>query len=99
MPDRLCSPFDERVPEALGTLEPPVHPGLLAAPFGHRRAPGICWSFGSGSIACALCATGDEEAGREDRARPRERLEEGESGMALGPLLDGGIKCGDALQG
>src|SRR5215831_14224851 len=46
MPDRLRSPFHERLPEELWTLETPVHPGLLAAAFGHRRNAGIFLEFG-----------------------------------------------------
>jgi len=43
MADRLRRPCDERVPEELWTLQAPVHPGLLAAPFGHRGHPGyVC---------------------------------------------------------
>ena len=60
MPDRLRRPFDERLPEALWILEAPVHPGLLAAPFGHRRDPGIFLEVGGGGIAFALFAEGDE---------------------------------------
>ena len=41
MPDRLRRPFDKRLPEELGTLEAPVHPGLLAAAFGDWRDPRI----------------------------------------------------------
>src|SRR5262245_286315 len=57
MPDRLRRPCDERLPEALGTLEAPVHPGLLTAPFRHRRDPGIFLEYGGGR-ACALFAEG-----------------------------------------
>src|SRR5262245_5522052 len=85
MPDRLCSPCDARLPEARGTWETPVPPGLLAAPCGHGRHASLFWQVCCGSRACALCATGDEEAGREARARPRERLEAGAGGRALGP--------------
>src|SRR5919204_5214334 len=60
MPDRLRCPFDERLPEELGTLEAPVHPGRLAAPFGYWRDPGIFLEFGGGGIAFALFAEGAE---------------------------------------
>src|SRR5262245_51989555 len=99
MPDRLRRPFDERLPEELGTLEAPVHPGLLAAAFGHWRDPGIFLQFRRGSIPCALFAKGDQEAGSENGTRPGERLEEGKVGMALGTLCDGGVEIGDGLQG
>src|SRR5215510_8845729 len=75
MPDRLRRPFDERLPEALGTLEAPAHPGFLAAPFGHRREPGLLLEFGGGGIAFALVAKGDQETRSEDGARSWEGLE------------------------
>src|SRR5262245_56719384 len=99
MPDRLRSPFDERLPEERWTLETPVHPVFLAAPFGHRRDPGIFLEFGGGGIAFALFAEGDEQPGGEDRARSWEGLEQGEIGMALRALRDGGVEIGDGLQG
>src|SRR5215831_1691133 len=68
MSDRLRRPCDKCLPEERGTLEAPVHPGLLAAPFRHRRDPGICLECGGG-IGCALFAAGDEPPGGEDGAR------------------------------
>src|SRR5215831_7078937 len=65
MPDRLRRPCDERLPEELGTLEAPVPPGLLTAPFRHGRAPGICLECGGGGLACAVFAAGDEQPGGE----------------------------------
>src|SRR5215470_14556215 len=44
MPDRLRRPGDAGWPEARGTLEAPGLPGLLAAPCGAWRAPGIGWA-------------------------------------------------------
>src|SRR5687768_3767224 len=58
-PERRGRPCDARVSKALWTLETPVHPGCLAAPFGHRRDPGICLACGSGGRALAWCAAGD----------------------------------------
>jgi len=75
MPDRLRRPCDDRVPEALGTLEAPAHPGFLAAPFGHRREPGLLLEFGGGGLAFALVAKGDQETRSEDGARSWEGLE------------------------
>ena len=99
MPDRLRRPCDKRVPEELGTLEAPVDPGLLAAPFGHRRDPGLFLEFGGGGIACALFAEGDEQPGGEDGARSWEGLEQGEIGRGLRALCNGGVEIGDGLQG
>ena len=89
MPDRLRRPCDERLPEELWTLEAPVSPGLLAAPFGHRRDPGLFLEVGGGGIAFALFAKGDEQPRGEDGARSWEGLEEGEIRMALRALCDG----------
>src|SRR5262247_3084504 len=66
MPERLRCPCDARLPEARGTLEAPVPPGLLAAACGHRRAPGIFLPRCGGSIPGALCAKSDQEAGSAD---------------------------------
>src|SRR4029453_5302944 len=99
MPDRLRRPFDKRLPEELWTLEAPVHPGLLAAPFGHRGDPGIFLEFGSGGIAFALFAEGDEQSGGEDGTRSWEGLEQGEIRMVLSTLRDGGVEIGDSLEG
>ena len=63
------------------------------------RNPGIFLQFGSGRIAFALFAKGDEKAGGEDGTSAWEGLEEGEVGMALGTLRDGGVEIGDSLQG
>ena len=82
MPDGLRRPCDERCRKELWTLEA-VYPGLLAAPFGHRRDPGLLLECGGGGRACALFAEGDEQPGGEDRARSWQGLEEGEIGMAL----------------
>ena len=99
MPDRLRRPCDERLPEELWTLEAPVYPGLLAAPFGHRRDPGLFLEVGGGGIAFALFAKGDEQPRGEDGARSWEGLEQGEIRMALRALCDGDVKIGDSLQG
>src|SRR5215471_7467808 len=99
MPDRLCSPFNERLPEELGTLETPVYPGLLATPFGHRRNAGIFLQFAGGGIACTLFAEGNEQSGSEDGTRSWEGLEQREIGMALGALCNGTVEIGDGLQG
>ena len=99
MPHRLRRPCDARVPEKCGTREAPVHPGLLAAPCGSWRDPGIFLEFGGGGRACALCAEGDEQPGGEDGARSWEGLEQGEIGMALRTLRDGGVDIGEGLQG
>src|SRR4030095_917254 len=77
MPDRLRRPCDKRLPEELWTLEAPVHPRLLAAPFGHRGDPGIFLAFGSGGIAFALFAKGDAQSGGADGAPSSRGLEPG----------------------
>ena len=99
MPDRLRRPFDKRLPEELWTLKASVYPGLLAAPFGHRRDPGLCLEFGGGGRAYAVFAEGDEQPGGEDGARSWEGLEQREIGMVLSALRDGGVAIGEGLQG
>jgi hypothetical protein len=91
MPDRCGGPLDACLPEALGTLEAPVHPGLLAAAFGDGRAPRLFLPCGGGGRAFPLCAEGDEPPGGADGSRPWERLEQGEIRMALRALRDGVI--------
>ena len=99
MPDRFRRPLHKRLAEELWTLEAPVDPRLLPTAFGDRGNTRIFLQFGSGSIACALFAQGNEKAGSEDRPRAWEGLEEGEVGMALGTLCDSGVEVGDGLQG
>src|SRR5262245_56960704 len=78
MPDRFRRPLHKRLAQELWTLEAPVYPRLLPAAFGDRGNPRIFLQFGSGSIAGALFAKGNEKAGSEDRPRAWEGLEEGE---------------------
>jgi hypothetical protein len=98
MSNRLCGPLHERVPEELWTLETPVHPGFLAAAFGHRCDPGIFLQGGGGRIPFAWLPEGDQEAGRKDGSRAGEGLKQGEIGMMLGALRDGMIKGLDRVQ-
>ena len=58
MPDRLRRPCDERLPEALWTLEAPMDPGLLAAAFCDRRNARIFLEFVGGGKAFPLFAEG-----------------------------------------
>src|SRR5262245_26178811 len=99
MPDRFRRPLHKRLAQELWTLEAPVYPRLLPAAFGDRGNPRIFLQFGSGSIAGALFAKGNEKAGSEDRPRAWEGLEEGEVGMALGTLRDSGVEVSNGLQG
>ncbi len=99
MPNRLCGPLHERLPEELWTLETPVHPGFLAAAFGHRRDPGIFLQCSGGRIPFALLPEGNQEARSKDGSRAGEGLKQGEIGMPLGALRDGMIKGLDCVQG
>jgi hypothetical protein len=99
MPDRFRRPRHQRLAEALGTLEAPVDPGLLPAACSDRGHPRLFLQCGSGGIACALFATGDEKAGGEDRPSAGEGWEEREVRMALGTLRAGGIAGSDGRQG
>ena len=99
MPNRLCGPLHERVPEAFWTLEPPVHPGFLATTFGHRRDPGIVLQCSGGRLPFPLLPEGDEKTGSKDGTRAGEGLKQREIGMTLGALRDGLIKGLDRVQG
>src|SRR5215510_8125991 len=99
MADRFRRPCDERLPEEVWTLEAPVPPGLLAAPCGHRRHPGLCLECGGRGLACALCAEGDEPPGGEDGARAWAGLEQGEIGRALRALCASSVEIGAGRQG
>ena len=46
-----------------------------------------------------MFAEGDEQPGGEARARSWEGLAQGEIGMALRALRDGGVEIGESLQG
>jgi hypothetical protein len=99
MPDRFRGPLHEGLSQALGTLEPPVDPGLLAAACGDGRDAGVLWQGGGGRRPCALCPAGAEAPRSDDGTGPGEGLAERDSGMALGPLGEGGGASGDRLQG
>jgi hypothetical protein len=79
MPDRFGRLRDERLPAALWTLEAPVHPGLLAAAFGHRRNARILLQCGGAGRAFPLFVEGDEQPGGEDGTCPGTDVEQGES--------------------
>jgi hypothetical protein len=88
MPDRCGGPLDDRVPEALWTLEAPGLSGRLAAACGDRCEPGLLLP-GGGAIAGAWFATGDEQPGGEDGPCAWERLAQGAVGRALRTLREG----------
>jgi hypothetical protein len=99
MPDRLRRPLHARLPQELWPLETSVHPGLLAAPCGPWRAPGISLPGGGGRRPCALFPAGHQEAGSADGVSAGERLEEREVGMAVGMRCAGGVESGHRLHG
>jgi hypothetical protein len=98
-PARLGRPCDTRWPEARGPLEAPGPPGLLAAPFRPRCAPGLVWEGGGGGRACAVCAAGDEPPGDAAGARAGAGLAEGDRGMARRARCAGGVESGESRQG
>ena len=99
MPNRLCGPLHERVPEAFWTLEPPVPPGFLATPFGHWRDPGIFLQCRGGRLPFPLLPEGAEQTGSKDGARAGEGLQQRAIGRTLGALRAGLIKGRDRVQG
>ena len=99
MPDRCSGPLHEGLAEEGRTREAPVDPGLLAAPFCHRRDARALLECSGGRRAFALCTEGDEEAGSEDRASAWKGLEQGKVGMALGARRAGVVEVLDRGQG
>jgi len=98
-PERFGCPLDVGVPEARGTLEAPVPPGLRAAPFGHRGAPGLCVACGGGGRAVAWCAAGDAQPGGAAGARAWEGLAPEDIGRVLRARRHGRVKIGAGVQG
>jgi hypothetical protein len=99
MVDRCRGPLHEGLAEAWRTVEAPVDPGLLAAPFGHRCDARELLECSGGGIAFPWFAEGDEEAGSDDGASAWKGLEQGAVGMALGALRDGLVAVLDGVQG
>jgi hypothetical protein len=68
MPRGCRRPFDERLSQEFGALATPVHPGLVAAAFRHRRNARLPLPLISRGVAVALFAKGDEETWGKDGA-------------------------------
>ena len=99
MPDGFRGPLHERLSQERRTLEAPVHPGFLATAFRDRCDARIFLEFLGGGEAFPLFAEGDEEAGGKDGPGPWQGVKQGEVGMGLGALRDGGVEVGNGLQG
>ena len=99
MPHRFRGPLDEGLTEEGRTVAAPVAPAWLATPFRDRGNACERWQCGGGRRAFALCATGHEEPGSADGASAGERLGQGEVGMALGMLRDGGVAILESREG
>ena len=99
MPDGFCGPFHERLSEERRTLPTPVHPGFLATAFRDRCDARLFLEFLGGGEAFSLCAEGHEETGGKDGPSPWQGLKQGEVGMGLGALCNGGVEVGNGLQG
>src|SRR5262245_11152428 len=92
MPCGFRRPLHERLPQERRTLEAPVPPGLLATAFCHRRNTRIFLEVLGRGEAFPLCAKGDEEAGSKDGPGPWQGVKQGEVGMRLGALCNGGVE-------
>jgi hypothetical protein len=99
VPDGVGSPLPERVSQARGALEAPVHPGCVATAFGHRRDTGVCWERSRGGVAVAWFAAGGAESGREDGASAWQGVQPGAGGRALGAVGHGVVAVVDGWHG
>ncbi len=99
MPEGFSGPFHERLPQELRALEAPVDPRFVPAAFRHRRDTSVFLQRIGGGIALALFAEGDQETRCKDSTSAWERIKQGEVGMALGALRDGGVEVRDRLEG
>src|ERR671937_1113560 len=98
MPGGFRRPLHKRLAQERRTLEAPVDPGLLAAPFRHWGNTGILLEcFGRG-VAFPLFATGHKEARSKDGSGAWHGVKQGAVGMVLGTLGDGGVDVGNGLQ-
>jgi hypothetical protein len=98
MPDGCRRPCHARVAQARRTLEAPVPPGLFATACRDRCHARVCLEFCGGGEAFALCAAGDEEAGRTHGSGPWQGVKQGEVGMRLGTWRHGGVAVGHGRQ-
>jgi hypothetical protein len=68
MPRGFRRPFDEGLSQEFGALATPVHSGLVAAAFRHRRNASIPLQLIRRGVAVALFANRDEETQAQDGA-------------------------------
>src|SRR5712691_1764624 len=97
MPGGFSRPLDKRLSQERRTLEAPVDPGLLAAPFRHGRNPRIFLEFLGRGVAFPLFAKGHKEARSQDGPSPWQGVKQGKVRMGLGPLCDGVVEVGNRL--
>lgn len=97
MADRFAGPCHKGLAQELRTLQPPVDPACVAAPFGDWRNARILLKVSGGRLTFALFAKRHEEARGEDWAGAWERAKEGEVGMGRGQLCKGAVEVIDRL--
>jgi hypothetical protein len=99
MPDRFRGPCHARLSEARRTLQTPVPPGLLAPAFCDWGEARLFLACLGGGAAFPLCAEGHEAAGGQDGPGPGQGVQQGEGGMGLGALGNGGVEVGNGVPG
>src|SRR5262249_36836058 len=87
--DGVSGPCHAGLPEALGTLEAPLAPRLVATAFRARCNAGICLAVSSSRVTIALCAAGHEEPGSEDRPGAWQGGKQRASRVRMGVACDG----------
>ena len=98
MPRGFRSPLAKRLAQELRALEAPVDPGLLAATFRHWGNTRLFLEVLGRGVAFPLFAKGHKEARSKDGSGAWPGVKQGEVGMVLGTLGDGGVEGGNALQ-
>jgi hypothetical protein len=92
-------PLHKRLAQHLGTRETPVDPRVLPAAFRHGRHSRSFLEVLGRSGALSWCTKGPKATGGKDRTGAWPSRKQGEVGRLLGPLCNGVVEGGNALQG
>src|ERR1039458_7129163 len=95
--DRMAGPFVKRLAEKPRTSPSGVNPYALAAPLQNRGDATEFLHIGRRGVTLTQRSEGGQQARRQGRTRPRERIEDRKVGMRPGDLLDPPFYLRDAL--